>query len=133
VGTSCALLHNAKITIGEDSVIGAGLNAGQTTIAELRIDEEQPIFPPLKGVLPTDFLARGVITMLAQTRHVRDHNFRYLASYFFLYLEPEVPDIRLRPGIGRPIIVTMLILTADLATKTTVAAVWVKNEYFLHD
>jgi hypothetical protein len=57
-------------------------------------------------------------------------NLRPIPPNIFVYFEPELPDFRLRFGIGHPVITTIFILTGNLATIAAVASINIANKNF---
>jgi hypothetical protein len=61
-----------------------------------------------------------MVAMIAEKGHVRDPDVGDMAANLFRQANPELAGIRLRFGIGCPVVCYMLVFAGDLATVAAV-------------
>jgi hypothetical protein len=66
--------------------------------------------------------------VLAWNKYIRVRNMRNLPPDILVHLSPELPDKRLRLGIGRPVVATVLILADNLTLVTPAALIDIYNK-----
>jgi hypothetical protein len=71
--------------------------------------------------------------MIAHLRDIMDPHFGNRPANILLEPDPELPDIRLRPRIRRPVVPDMLILASQLAVITPVALSNVNSKNLRHE
>jgi len=81
VGTAGALLGYIGISIEVDDAIGTGIGIKTTpaAIAQLRVNDNQPVVPPVDGILWAGIDAGSILTVLAGNKYKRHLDVRYLS------------------------------------------------------
>ena len=98
-----------------------GRRAELATGAFLRVDDDQPVVALVNRTHGAVGDTRGVVTMMAHLRQVGDLDLGHLATNQLGETDPELPGIRLRLGIGGPIVADMLVFAGNLAAVAAVA------------
>jgi hypothetical protein len=130
MGATGAFLSDVQVLVEVDDTIRAGINAISMPGAFLRVDDYYPVFPFVYCVALTGWDAWCFIAVHAQMRPVGHPDFGNGAPDFLKKLHPKLAGIRLRLGIGSPVVAHMLVLAYYLAAVTTVTYRQVYNKYF---
>jgi hypothetical protein len=131
MSTACAFLSEVKIFIEVDAAVWAGPHALPAPGALFWIDYYQSVGPLIDAAFDRAGGNTGSgVAVHANSSDIGYFNLGYSPSDVFIHLAPELPGIRLRPGIGRPIIPAMLIFTGDLAVPASNTFLNIYHENF---
>jgi hypothetical protein len=133
VGAAGALLSEIKLLVVVDDPIGASIKATLTAGTLLWVNDNQTVGSLVDSFYRTRFNAWGISTVHTQYRDVCHLDLRYRSPNMLIYLNPELPGIRLGLGIGRPVISAVLVLADKLAGITTraMANIYYKSLHIL--
>ena len=119
VGTHGTLLRRAGLLIPVDSAIRAGGYQILHILGLLHVDEHHAVLPA-GDALGVGLLAGGVLTVLAGRGQVGHVYAGELSPLRALDIHPAVSMAGLRPGIGHPVVVHMLVLAGHKAVVAVV-------------
>ena len=127
-----ALLRQVEVFVEEDHIVRAGGHAEAAAGALLGIEDDQAVIALVGRARDgARFDARSIVTVLAQVRAVSHLHLRHGAADLLLKVQPELADLRLRFGDGRPVVTDVLVLADDLAVVAAIAPSGVDDEYLL--
>ena len=111
MGAAGAFLGYVEVFIEVDDPPRTGINTVLAPGALYRVDDDQAVIPLVKGSLDgTGRHAGGFITVHAEQRTVVHLYLGHCAPDVLVLLQPELSSIRLRLGIGRPVVIAVLSL-----------------------
>jgi hypothetical protein len=132
MSAECTLLRDVKVIVEIDYRIRASIDARFAPSALLRVNYHYAIIPLVYCLSSTCLNAWRVITMLADTVEITDLYLGNSTSDHVDDFGPELTGVRLRLGIGCPVISHMLVLAGYLAVVASVTLSDIDNQDFTH-
>ena len=124
-----ALLWKAQVVVPVDGAIGTGVHQFRMPRRLRGVDDDQAVLAAVHGV-GRGVHAGRVAAMAAQLGPVLHPHLRNLPMGLLEHLEPELPGVRLRLRIRRPLVSHRFVLARQLARVAAVAFSQVDDESF---
>ena len=133
MGAAGAFLGDIQLGIHVYDAIGAGIPALAAAAAEFGLDEYQPVIPAQDGPFRTGFDAGSLPAVAAQAGDIVDLHLGDAALHVLIHLQPELADLRLGLGVGRPVVSRVLILAGQLAVVAAAALCHIDHKCVCHE